>query len=311
MKLFYPRLTLATLTLLQSNSFACEDLIEISQSDLQALLPPSPIWNDTKSVRDFVVLDSDLTTPAEFSNFQETATYEQVTDFFIHLAEDSPYVQLSSIAKLANGEDVWLVIVSGEEQFDSKDMVNPVVYATAGIHPGESSGVNAGMMFIRNLVTKEEYKSILGSINFLFVPIMNVQGYLRQSPSSRINQYGPNTSGRRANGSWKNLNRDFAKLDTPEVRAVVGVMRDFDVSFYTDMHSTDGMNYQPDVTWCDNGDAGLSNEIYAWLRTEMQPELQTFLEEEYNHITGVCYDANDPMDPTAGYYPYFSDGATY
>ncbi|KAG7364496.1 peptidase M14 carboxypeptidase family protein [Nitzschia inconspicua] len=43
----------------------------------------------------------------------------------------------------------------------------------------------------------------------------------------------------------------------------------------------------------------------------MQPELQTFLEEEYNHITGVCYDANDPMDPTAGYYPYFSDGATY
>ena len=40
------------------------------------------------------------------------------------------------------------------------------------------------------------------------------------------------------------MNRDFGKLDTPEVRAVAKVMTDYDVSFYTDMHSTDGMNYQ-------------------------------------------------------------------
>lgn len=285
-------------------------MIEIPPSDLQALLPPSPFWNDTSSIRDFVVLDSDLTTPGEVSDFQETASYEEVTAFFTTLAEQSPYVQVSSIATLANNEDVWLVTVSGEEKFSSEDMTNPIVFATAAIHPGESSGVNAGMMFIRNLVTKEEYKPILDSVNFLFVPVMNVQGYLRQSPNGRINQHGPNMSGRRANGAWKNLNRDFGKLDTPEVRAVVGVMRDYDISFYTDMHSTDGMNYQPDVTWCDNGDAGLSNEIYAWLRAEMQPDLESFL-EGYNHITGVCYYANDPMDPTAGYYPYFSDGAAY
>jgi hypothetical protein len=170
--------------------------------------------------------------------------------------------------------------------------------------------VNAGMMLIRNLVTRPEYENILESTNFLFVPILNVQGYLRQSEGGRINQHGPNTSGRRANGSWKNLNRDFGKLDTPEVRAVVGVMRDYNLAFYTDMHSTDGMNYQPDVTWCDNGDAGLSTNIYNWLRSVMQPGLDEFL-SEYNHVTGVCYYANDPMDPTQGYYPYFSDGSAY
>ncbi len=48
----------------------------------------------------------------------------------------------------------------------------------------------------------------------------------------RINQHGPNSSGRRGNGSWKNLNRDFSKLDTPENRAVVKVMNDYDVSLY-------------------------------------------------------------------------------
>lgn len=166
------------------------------------------------------------------------------------------------------------------------------------------------MMFIRNLLTKPEYHDILHNVNFLFIPVLNIQGYLRQSVNGRINQYGPNTSGRRGNANWLNLNRDFSKIDTLEIQAVVRIMSDYDVAFYIDMHSTDGMNYQPDVTWCDNGDAGLSNEIFAWMRTELQDDLTAFL-KEYNHVPGPCYFANDPLDPTAGYYPYFSDGPTF
>ena len=50
---------------------------------------------------------------------------------------------------------------------------------------------------------------------------------------------------------------------------------------------------------CFPSDAGLSPEIYKWLREEMQPNLESFL-EEYGHIPNVCYDANDKMDPTKG-----------
>lgn len=311
MKLSLKSLLLCTAFLLDMIS-ACQELLETSQSDLQALLPRSLPWDDTRSVTEFVVEDSNpFVTPAEASNFTETATYQEVTEFFTALAAESSYVEVKSLAKLANGEDLWLVIVSGEEQFTPDSMTNPTIFATAGIHPGESSGVNAGMMLARNLVTKDDYESILQSTNFLFIPVLNIHGYLRQTPWGRINQHGPETSGRRANGEWKNLNRDFGKLDTPEIRAVVGVMNDYDISFFTDLHSTDGMNYQPDVTWCDNGDAGLSNEIYAWMRSEMQPDLEAILENDYQHKTGVCYYANDGMDPTAGYYPYFSDGAAY
>ena len=67
------------------------------------------------------------------------------------------------------------------------------------------------------------------------------------------------------------------------------------------MHSDDGMNYQADVTWCDNGNSGLSPDIYSWLRTEMEPYLKSFLEDSYNHKTGVCYSPTDTMDPTAGF----------
>jgi murein tripeptide amidase MpaA len=290
----------------------CEDLWETSPETLQSLLPPSLPWNDTMSVQDFVANATDVhVTPAEASNFTETATYQEVTEFFTKLAAESPYVELESIATLANGEELLMVTVSGEEQkFATNDTTKPILLATAGIHAGESSGVNAGMMLIRNMVMDPAYEELLNSVNFLLIPVLNVQGYLRQSITGRINQYGPNTSGRRVNASWKNLNRDFGKLDTLEIQAVVKVMDKYDLSFYTDLHSTDGMNYQPDVTWCDNGNAGLSNEIYKWMRSEMQPDLEAFV-EGYSHVTSVCYSANDRMDPTAGYYPYFSGGTEY
>ena len=295
----------------RNNAEACEDLLEVSQSILQTLLPPSLHWDGAKSEEEFLVnTDDPHITQAEASGFEETATYQEVTDFFVKLAEDSDYVQVKSMATLANDDKLWLVTVSGEQKFSPADMTKPVVFVTAGIHPGESSGVNAGMMLIRNLVKKEGMQAILDTVNFLFVPVLNVQGYLRQSAEGRMNQFGPNTSGRRANGDWHNLNRDFGKLDTPEIRAVVKVFNDYDIAFYSDLHSTDGMNYQPDVTWCDNGDAGLANEIYGWLRSEMQPDLEAFV-EQYSHKPGVCYYANDNFDPTAGYYPYFSDGAAY
>jgi Zinc carboxypeptidase len=165
-------------------------------------------------------------------------------------------------------------------------------------------------MFARNLATDPSYVDLLNSVNFFIVPIFNVQGYLRQSENGRINQHGPNTSGRRGNAKNMNLNRDFSKLANPETRAVVSVFNDYDVAFYADLHSTDGMNYQDDVTWCDNGDSGLSPSIYGWLRSEMKPALTEFL-EGYNHFPGDCYYANDNMDPTAGSYPYFSDGTEY
>ena len=78
-------------------------------------------------------------------------------------------------------------------------------------------------------------------------------------------------------------------------------MNDYDVSFYTDMHSDDGMNYQASITSCDNGNSGLSSAIYYWIRTEMEPDLVSLLEMEYNHKTGVCVYPAETLDPTAGY----------
>jgi len=287
-----------------------EEQIVIPQSELQAMLPQTPSFNYTLSDAFTVGSDDEFITTAEASNFTDTATYEEVTDFFTRLSAQSEFVQVESLVELETGEDVWMVTVSGEQQFSADTMTRPVFFVTAGIHAGESLGVNAGMMFARNLVMDPEYADLLNSVNFLIIPVLNIQGYVRQSENGRINQFGPNTSGRRINGNWLNLNRDFGKIDTPEIRAVVSVMSRYDVSFYADLHSTDGMNSQEDVTWCDNGFAGVANEIDDWLSNEMKPDLEEFL-VGYGFQPGPCYLANAPSDPTAGYYPYLSDGPTY
>ncbi len=67
-----------------------------------------------------------------------------------------------------------------------------------------------------------------------------------------------------------------------------------------DLHSTDGMNSQEDVTWCDNGFAGVANEIDPWLRNEMKPDLEEFL-IGFGFQPGPCYRANADSDPTAGH----------
>ena len=84
---------------------------------------------------------------------------------------------------------------------------------------------------------------ISSKINILFIPTVNVDGDLRRSAYGRINQNGPKVTGWRVNGQNLNLNSDWTKSDTPEIRNVVWVFNTYDLSFFADTHSTDGAWY--------------------------------------------------------------------
>lgn len=280
--------------------------------DHQALLPPSPKW-DGESMKFAMDPSDDWATPSEASGFMETATYQEIVMYCRRLTEASKDVELISLAKLAKGEDILMLVVSSEKEKTPKALQasgKPIVFIHAAIHSGESMGVNAGLMMVRDMVITGTQQDLLDKVNLIFVPVLNVQGYLRQATNARSNQYGPNSSGTRGNMGFYNLNRDWAKLDTPEVRAMVRVMTDFQPHFYIDAHSTDGMNYQYDVTWCDNGASGLSPGIYDWMRNELTEDLSSLL-EGLGHIPGTCIYGNNGMSPEDGYYPYFTDGPAF
>ena len=81
------------------------------------------------------------------------------------------------------------------------------------------------------------------------MPIFNLDGHERTSPFNRINQNGPENMGWRGTSQRYNLNRDFLKADTPEMRALLGLWNQFDPHLVYNSHTTDGADYQYELTW--------------------------------------------------------------
>lgn len=124
----------------------------------------------------------------------------------------------------------------------------PTLLIQAGIHSGEIDGKDAGFMLLRDIAVGDK-KALLDKVNILFIPILNVDGHERSSEFNRINQRGPVEMGFRTNAKNLNLNRDYTKLDTPEIRALVKVVNQYNPQLYLDIHVTDGADYQYDVTY--------------------------------------------------------------
>ena len=163
-----------------------------------------------------------------------------------------------------------MVIASQDKTFDKaalRSSAKPLLLVQAGIHAGEIDGKDAGMMLLRDIAFGNK-KDLLKNVNLLFIPILNVDGHERVSPYNRPNQRGPENMGWRANARNLNLNRDYTKLDSEEIRAVVQVMSDYNPSFYVDLHVTDGADYQYDITY---GNVEYSPAIAQWLDADLSP----------------------------------------
>ena len=91
-----------------------------------------------------------------------------------------------------------------------------------GIHSGEIEGKDASMLMLREmLITKE--KSDWDNVILLVIPVFNLDGHERSSTYNRINQNGPIEMGFRTTAQNLNLNRDFTKADTPEMKAFLNL----------------------------------------------------------------------------------------
>ncbi|MCP4663388.1 MAG: M14 family metallopeptidase, partial [bacterium] len=146
-------------------------------------------------------------------------------------------------------------------------------------------GKDAGMMLLRDMTVRGTKRSVLEAVQWLFVPILSVDAHERSSPYSRINQRGPEEMGWRTNARNLNLNRDYTKADTPEIQAMLGLLNTWEPDLYVDVHVTDGIDYQYDVTWGANGFSGYSPSIAKWLDSVLDPALRRDL-EAMGHIPG-------------------------
>ncbi|MET0856073.1 MAG: peptidase M14, partial [Telluria sp.] len=70
----------------------------------------------------------------------------------------------------------------------------------------------------------------------------------RFTPNNRPNQRGPVAMGWRTTAQNFNLNRDYAKADSPEMQAMLALVNAWDPLAYVDLHVTDGAKFEHDIS---------------------------------------------------------------
>ena len=297
--------------------FICQLLMADAQDHFpepEALLPPVQDWAG-KSESLIVDSSDPWITPAERNGLTETPGYQETMDWLTKLVDAAPQLEMVSIGQSLQGRDIIMVIASAEQAFTPAAMkasTKPLLIAHAGIHAGEIDGKDAGLMLLRDMTVGGKRKQLLAQSNFLFIPILNVDGHERISSFNRINQRGPSKMGWRTNARNQNLNRDFTKLDTRGVRALVKTIRQWEPDLYLDLHVTDGADYQYDITFGGNGRNGWSPSIGNWIEDVYRPAVNESLSAN-GHVPGGLIFAANGMDMRDGFLnwsgnPRFSSG---
>ncbi|WOX05859.1 M14 family metallopeptidase [Microbulbifer pacificus] len=254
------------------------------EAGLTAPLPPLLPWKGQSE--SLIVTQGEWVTPAEAANFSTTPDYETTRGFAKKLAAASKDIQVQDIGNAASGRAIQLITLSADGS-DPRSNGKPTLLAQAGIHSGEIDGKDASFMLLRDYVTgNAELHALIQKVNLLVIPILNVDGHERAGLYSRMNQRGPSNAGWRTNGNNFNLNRDYAKLDTPELRAVMDVINDYQPELYLDIHVTDGEDYQYDITYGYNGEFASDSPATArWLAQQFQGDVDAALSTA-GHIPG-------------------------
>lgn len=277
------------------------------------ILPPIQPW---QGASESLLQDpkQSWATPFEQSGGIESPDYQTTMAWLDKLVSHSKYLSKVSLGKSPQGRDIWMIVAS-KEGLATPDALagtgKPSVLVQAGIHSGEIDGKDAGMMLLRDIEHGGK-SELLESANLLFVPIFSVDAHERASKYNRVNQRGPVTMGWRTNARNLNLNRDYAKADTKEMQLMLAAINSWNPSLYIDVHVTDGIDYQYDVTFGYNLKQGLSPASFAWLDGSYRPAVEAALSAA-GHVPGPLVFALDNADIRKGMSlwnasPRFSNG---
>ncbi len=232
----------------------------------------------------FELFSDELLTVPEKTNYQRTSTYQEVMDFVKALKERHPEkMKIEFIGITTEGRKIPMIILSKHGIFkplESRLLNKPPVLIMANIHAGEVEGKESTLMLIREILENNR-EDLLEKQTVLIIPIFNCDGNEKMSPKNRRDN-GPELAGERKNGQGYDLNRDYVKVESFEVRALItNVFNFWDPVLFVDMHTTNGSLHQEPVTYAPNiapeGDQILTD--YMWEKA--LPEIDKTLLKKY------------------------------
>lgn len=191
-----------------------------------------------------------FTLKAEATNFMETGDIQSVYDLCAKVEKNHrKHAKCFTFGTSPQGRPMMALAVNRKGVLSPKAASKknmPVALFIAGIHSGEVAGKDAGYIAIRELLNDTKANA-LDDVVMLFVPMFSVDGYARFEENNRPNQVGPKKTGWRVNAQNLNLNRDWAKADTPEMRHMLGLIETWNPIVGVDLHTTNGAKFQHDI----------------------------------------------------------------
>jgi len=257
-----------------------------------------------------------LLTRAELTDYAETGRYEETVEFCRQLAKVSPAVHLTSFGTSAAGRPLPLVIVSRSRAFTPQAAARSgklLVLIQCCIHAGECEGKDAALALVRDLTVGGFRPELLAHVNLLVMPIFNADGHERLGPYNRPNQNGPRETGWRATATNLNLNRDYLKADSPEMRAWLRCWVEWNPDLLIDTHTTNGTESRYDLFYSATVDAVVDAAIASWCSDRLLPAVLPKLEADGHAVFEYCFprngqDLTQGFDSAMAFVPSYSTG---
>lgn len=261
------------------------------------------LFSGTISAQNF---GKDFTTIFEKSKGTETATYQESIAFYKELAAAYPEISLLEMGETDSGFPLHLVVFSASKEFDFNKIHGSkknIILINNAIHPGESDGVDASMMLLRDLIQDKNKLKKLENIVIAVIPMYNIGGALNRNSHSRANQNGPKEYGFRGNAQNLDLNRDFIKADSKNAKSFAKIFHLVKPDVFIDNHVSNGADYQYAITHLFTQHNNLGNDLGKFIENEMRPNIEaSLLKKEiiitpYVNIWGTT--------PEAGFSQFF------
>jgi dipeptidyl-peptidase-4 len=226
-------------------------------------------------------------TIAERTNFEATAKNSEVIEYCRDLARESPLVRVADLGTTHEGRKMPLVIVADPPLSTPAEAARSgklVVFAMGNIHAGEVDGKEALLMLLRDLAVAKD-RTILKHLVLLFVPNFNADGGDRMAKTNRPWQNGPLEVGTRANAQGFDLNRDYVKLESPEVRALVRLFNQWDPAIVIDTHTTNGSYHNFAITYDGPRHPACDIRLVDFTRDTLLPDVASRLKKHGGYLS--------------------------
>ncbi|MBA3649352.1 MAG: M14 family metallopeptidase [Chitinophagales bacterium] len=245
------------------------------------------------------LIDNDLRTPFEKGNGNQSTTYQECISYYEKLDGLYNEAKLTTYGTTSIGKPLHLMILSRDKIFDPVQIRKTnkrILLINNGIHPGEPDGIDASMMFARDILVKKDLQSLLDHVVIIIIPVYNVSGMLNRGSSSRANQNGPEEYGFRGTAQNYDLNRDFVKCDSREAQTFTQIFQEWKPEIFIDTHVSDGADYQYTMTLISTQPDKLNPTLSAYQEKVLLPDLNAAMKDAGYEVTPYVNPINTTPD---------------